>query len=224
MRSAFVHNGTMRRTVGFALAWLGATAIAVIVAAAAVGSVRTQVTNEPTALGAPTPTTISADDSVAGEQTTTTESTTIDPPSVDPVSTTTTSAESVTTPPEEPIDPPTPTTTVTADPSTTTTSTTVAVTTTTEAPDVTTTTAAPASYTKTYDTDGGSVRVIVEGSSITFGGAVPKPGWSVELKDGGPDEVKVEFEENAGSGEVEFEAHVEDDGELVVEISQEGDE
>ena len=62
------------------------------------------------------------------------------------------------------------------------------------------------------------MRVVVEGDSVTFGGAVPNTGWKVELKKPGPEEVRVEFEENDGEGEVEFSAHVED-GELRVEIS-----
>ena len=62
------------------------------------------------------------------------------------------------------------------------------------------------------------MRVIVDGDSVTFGGAVPNTGWKVELKKPGPDEVKVEFDQNDGDGEVEFSAKVEG-GELRVEIS-----
>ena len=64
------------------------------------------------------------------------------------------------------------------------------------------------------------MRIVVEGSDVTFGGAVPKTGWSIELKDSGPEEVKVEFEQNGGSGDIEFSAKVEH-GELKVEISGE---
>jgi hypothetical protein len=63
--------------------------------------------------------------------------------------------------------------------------------------------------------------VVVDGNNVTFGGAVPKTGWSIELKDPGPNEVKVEFEQNGGDGDIEFTATIEN-GELKVEIS--GDE
>jgi hypothetical protein len=62
--------------------------------------------------------------------------------------------------------------------------------------------------------------VIVDGESVTFGGAFPKTGWSVELEKDGPEEVKVKFERNDDSAEVQFKAHVES-GELRVEISDE---
>lgn len=43
----------MRRSSGLILAWVGATVLAVTVAATAVGSVRTHVTDSPTVLGSP---------------------------------------------------------------------------------------------------------------------------------------------------------------------------
>ena len=43
----------MRRIVGISAAWMAATLVAVAVAAAAVGSVRSEVTDAPTALAAP---------------------------------------------------------------------------------------------------------------------------------------------------------------------------
>jgi hypothetical protein len=59
--------------------------------------------------------------------------------------------------------------------------------------------------------------VIVEGNEVRFGGAFPNPGWRVELEDAGPEQVKVHFERNDDSGEVEFRARIED-GELVTFI------
>ena len=206
----------------FALAWLGATVVAVLVAAAAVGSVRSEVTDEPTRLGSPEIAAMSAD--VPATQPVTSSSTSTlpvvdvasSPPETEPVPTTTTTTTTVvettstisapnTTVGSAPEPPPPPTATTT--------------TTTTTEPSTTTTTEPAESYSKTFDTVGGSVRVIVEGASVTFGGAVPKAGWSVELEKPGPKEVKVEFDENEGEGEVEFSAKIED-GELTVEISQ----
>ena len=209
----------MKAGMKFALAWLGATVVAVLVAAAAVGSVRSEVTDEPTRLGSPEIAAMSAD--VPATQPVTSSSTSTLPvvdvtstaPETEPLPTTTTTTTTVaettptiaaptTTVGSAPEPPPAPTTT-----------------TTTTEPSTTTTTEPAESYSKTYDTVGGSVRVIVEGASVTFGGAVPKAGWSVELEKPGPKEVKVEFDENEGEGEVEFSAKIED-GELTVEISQ----
>ncbi len=55
---------------------------------------------------------------------------------------------------------------------------------------------------------------------MTFGGAFPKPGWSVELEKAGPESVEVKFETNDESDEIEFHAEIED-GELKVSISGE---
>jgi hypothetical protein len=66
------------------------------------------------------------------------------------------------------------------------------------------------------------VTIVVDGASVSFGGAVPKTGWKVELEKSGPDEVKVKFEKNDDSAEVEVKASVED-GELVVNVSSDDD-
>jgi hypothetical protein len=59
--------------------------------------------------------------------------------------------------------------------------------------------------------------VIVDGTKVTFGGAYPNPGWSVELDDGGPQTVKVKFEQNGGEGELSVTARV-SEGELKIDI------
>jgi hypothetical protein len=190
----------MRKVVGIGAAWLAATIVAVVVAAAAVGSVRGEVTDAPMALGASS---IEVDVSAP---------TSDDPPSP------------VTLAPQE-----MPTTTIaqidaSAEPSTTTTApapvttTTAASVTTTTTPAVTTTTVD--SYTKTYDTEGGSVRINISGESVTFAGATPLPGWTVELENSGPEEVKVHFERNEDEEEeIKFTAKF-DDGQLKVTISE----
>lgn len=69
----------------------------------------------------------------------------------------------------------------------------------------------------------GSVRITVSGESVTFSGATPLPGWTVELENSGPEEVNVHFERNEDEDEeeeIEFKAKVED-GELKVTISEE---
>jgi uncharacterized protein YcnI len=105
---------------------------------------------------------------------------------------------------------------------------TASTTSTTKAPPVattsTTTSTVNAGYTKTYDTEAGSVRIVVAGDSVTFAGATPLPGWTVELKNSGPEEVKVHFEQNSDEEhEIEFKAKI-DDGELKVSISEDEDD
>ena len=193
-----------------AAAWIGATLIAVVIASAAVGSVRSQVTDDALPLGSPDVAALSVDVTAASD--TTMPSSTLVP--------TTTRANSSGAGTSTTVGPATTTTSSTLPPngatSTSTTSTAPATTT-------STTTAPSTSYSRTFDTAGGSVRVVVNGNNVTFGGAVPKTGGSVELKDPGPKEVKVEFEQNGGEGDVEFTATIEN-GELKVEISGGGDD
>lgn len=190
----------MARRIGIVVAWLVATAVAVLIASAAVASVRSQVTDEPMALGSPDAQAIAADVTTTEpeRQSTTTTTLSISVITVPDSTTTTSIAESSEDDPE---------------PSSTTTS--VASTSSTTA---TTSTAAPQSFTKTYDTDAGSVRIVVEGTSVNFGGAFPLPGWRVELEDDGPERVKVHFEENGEDGEIQFLARFES-GELKVSIT-----
>ena len=186
------------RTAGlrFFAAWLGATLVAVAVAAAAVGSVRSQLTDAPTPLGASASATFPT-------ETTLPDTSVPETSGSDPVRSTTTVSvvgSSVTTT----------STSLPTGSTTSSTSTTTPPTSSTQAQ----------SYSRTFETPGGSVRVVVDGPNVSFGGAVPKTGWRVELKESGPEEVKVEFEQNEGSGQIEFMAKVEN-GDLVTEISSE---
>jgi len=215
----------MNRTFGFAAAWLAGTIVAVLIGAAAVGNVRNEVTDGPTALGV-------QDTTIAVEE-----------PDSEPVTTLTVTGDTL-APIQEPGEvteelPTTTTTTLPEDPtnSTTTTSephdhevttsstapstpttTTTTTTTTTVAPSTTTTIA---SYTKTYDVeDAGTVTIRVTGDDVTFVIASPLEGWTVKVKDYGPDEVEVRFENNDDDGdEITFKADV-SDGELEVSIKE----
>ncbi len=201
----------MNRSVGFAAAWLAGTVVAVLIGAAAVGSVRNEVIDSPTALGAPTTT---VDIPEAETSTTTEPVVAIEPVPDDVVEETTTTTS--TTVPEEPVE----TTTTTTEPhdhEATTTTTTSAPTTT--VPETTTTTLA--SYTKTYDVEeAGTVTIRVTGDEVTFAGAYPLEGWTFKLKNDGPEKVEVRFENNDDDeDEVTFKAKM-DDGELVVDIDE----
>jgi len=195
----------MRRIIGVGAAWVAATLVAVAIAAAAVGSVRGEVTDAPTALGTL---------SIAVVTTSTTMSI------ESPQTSTSTSPPGTTT------------TTVAVTDETTTTlggvDTTSVSTTSTTAPPVTstteTTTTVISSYTRTYGAEAGlpgSVTVVVSGESVSFSTASALNGWRVELKNSGPEEVKVLFERNENKeDEIEFKAKVQN-GELEITISDE---
>lgn len=201
----------MQVKLKYVAAWIGATLVAIVIASAAVGSVRSQVTDEALPLGSPEVVALAVDVTNGSDMTESSGSETPATSGLDGVvpnpSTTTTAPTSTTSTPAG-----TGSTTSTPSGTASTTSTPSAASTTT------TTASSQAKYSRTFDTKGGSVRIVVEGSDVTFGGAVPKTGWSIELKDSGPEEVKVEFEQNGGSGDIEFSAKVEH-GELKVEIS-----
>jgi len=86
----------------------------------------------------------------------------------------------------------------------------------------TTTTAAPdEEYFRSYQLIGGWVRLRVVDNAVYLDGAVPSPGFFVEVDKDGPNAVVVEFE----SGEHESKLHAEmSDGELKVETDEEGDQ
>ena len=170
----------------YVLVWLAVTATAVFIAAAAVGSVRDQVTEAPAAMvpttstAAPVPeTSVSPTVFEAGPSTTTTAS------QVAPSTTTTTATPATTT-------------TTTATPATTTTTT---------ATPTTTTTAPPPGDIRSYDLVGGVVTIEISSSAVHLAGASPKSGFSVEVEHSGPKKVKVEFEsedhESTFTGELE---------------------
>lgn len=194
----------MKRSLGFAAAWVGATVVAVVVAAAAVGSVRSGVTDEPTALGSPSAASIASEVPAGAQPGAGTPSTSNGGAGAAPNEVTSTTLGTTTT-------------TLSLTDTTTTTAATTQTTTTSS-----TTTTRASSYTKTIDTAGGSVTIVVDGSSVSFGGAVPKTGWKVELEKSGPEEVKVKFETNDDSSEIEVRARVED-GELRISISEDDD-
>lgn len=202
------------RRLTYVLIWLAVTTTAVLVAAAAVGSVRDQVTDTPSAM---VPTTTIAT-SLAGPATPTTEPEREPTTSIPPTSTTstTTIAAPTTTVPDV-------STTTTRPPAPTTTTTTATPATTTTAPP-TTTTSPPPTEIRSYGLVGGSVTVEVGASTVRLAGASPKAGFSVEVENAGPEKVEVEFKsddhESQFSGEfkdgvfvpkIEEEAHDEDD-------------
>lgn len=195
----------MRRVVGITAAWMAATSVAIVIAAAAVASVRTEVTDTPTALGEPEIVAVTTE------------------PELDQVEQLTSSVsivETTTTTVSPTVEAETTSTTVQVDTSTDTTTTSSAP---PAAAPSTTTSVAAAGHTKTYDTEAGSVRVTISGDSVSFSGATPLPGWKVELENSGPEEVNVHFERNDDEGEeIEFKAKV-DDGELKVSISESDD-
>lgn len=182
----------MRNKFAMAGAWLVATALAVIIASAAVGAVRSGVTDQP-----------SASEPFFGATVTT--SSTIEP-----------STSTTTTPPDT-----LGTTTTTVDggsaPDTTQPPGSSATTPSTTIPDAQTTTTTSASFTKTYTLVGGRVTISANDPSVTFISAVPNAGFSVNLESSGPTEVKVEFDSEGH--ESEFTAKW-GDGELLIDIDE----
>ncbi len=191
-----------RRFVLFA-AWLGATALAVVVASAAVGTVRTEVTDQPSAAEPFVAATIAAGATTTTIPTTVTDpststtSTVVDDPADEVPSTTLESSTTTlgsSTRDDDEDDDPVPTTTV---------------------PTQTSTTAA--SVTKTYNLPGGTVTISASDPDVRFVGASPAAGYTIEVEDRGPDEVKVEFE--GAGGESKF-AATWDSGELRIDIDE----
>ena len=149
----------------YGLVWLAVTATAVFVAAAAVGSVRNQVTEAPTAMIPTTSTTVALAPEPSPPTTVVeSSSTTTSPPAATSTSTTTATPVTTTTAPSEPA----PTTT-------------------------TTTTAPPATDIRSYDLIGGVVTVEIGTSTVQLAGASPKSGFSMEVEHSGPKNVEVEF-------------------------------
>jgi len=183
----------------YVLIWLAATATAVFVAAAAVGSVRDQVTDTPTAMAPPTTTTTVAATTTTGLPVADTSTPT----------TTTTTAPTVTT--TRPPNPP-PTTTTTTAPTVTTTSPPNPPPTTIAAPP-------PSSEIRSYDLVGGSVTVEIGSTDVHLAGASPKAGFSMDVEDNGPDKVEVEFKSD--DHESHFSGQFED-GRFVPKIEESG--
>lgn len=197
--------GLMKRKIRIGAAWLGATALSVLIASAAVAGIRDRVVETPVALGLPTTTstTVPLDPS--------TSTTIADVPTTALPSTTSTTT-STTEPPDVTV------TTVAGSPVTTTTEPPAATTTTTAPPQTTTTFAVTH---KTYDMVGGTVILAIGDSEVTLVSATPRPGFSADYEHTGPDEVEIKFV--SGDHKSKLEAHWED-GELKVDIDEESDD
>jgi hypothetical protein len=196
----------MGNRLGLVFAWLAIAIAAIAVSSAAVSSVRSQVTDVPELLGAAsfaTPVTPPASTPTSVAAITTEPPAEPIPNTTTPTSTTTTSVPSETAITVPPAAPTTTTPTTTTAPTPTTTTTTVFV-----------------STTHTFDTEGGSVIVRVDGDDVTLVSVFAQLGWRYEVKDDGTEQVVVEFEPNDEDDdrEIKFEAWV-DDGDLEVDIS-----
>lgn len=198
------HTDTMARRFVLFAAWLGATALAVVVASAAVGTVRTEVTDQPAAAepfvaatiaaGATTTTiTTTVADLSSSSTTTVVDGRDDEVPSTTVASSTTTVGSSTRDDDED--DDKVPTTTVPAQTSTTT----------------------SASVTKTYNLSGGTVTISASDPDVRFVGASPAAGYTIEVEDRGPEQVKVEFD--GAGGESQFVAKW-DSGELLIDIDE----
>ncbi len=190
------------RKIVYPLIWLAVTVTAVLIASAAVSSVRDQVTDTPTAMLPPTTMAISSTDQLVADP--------IQPQDSD--ATTTTSPPTSTTAAPEPVTT-TPTTTLppSPDPDPEPAQTT---TTTTEVPASTTTTDAPTSEIRSYVLVGGSVSVEIGDGVVRLAGASPNSGFTMEVEDSGPEvEFHNDGHESKFSGKFE-------DGEFVPSISE----
>ena len=90
-------------------------------------------------------------------------------------------------------------------------------TTTTTAPPQITTTTAPSTNTSSHSTPGGSVTITATPGEVNFISAIPQAGFTTELRDSGPDRVRVRFV--SATTIFEFEAEW-DDGQLDIETSE----
>lgn len=190
------------RRITYVLVWLAVTTTAVLVAAAAVGSVRDHVTESPAAMVPIAATTTSLANPVTPTMGPDPAPTTSVPAPVTSSTTTTVAPPSTTMP----------------NASTTTTRPPPPATTTTTTPPPTTTNP-PATEIRSYDLVGGSVTVEVGGNTVRLAGASPKAGFSMDVENSGPEKVEVEFKsehhESHFSGQF-------DNGVFVPKIEEEG--
>jgi hypothetical protein len=72
--------------------------------------------------------------------------------------------------------------------------------------------AAPAPFTQSYSSAGGSITVTWNGSSLSLDAISPAPGFAAEIEDAGGSRVRVDFEGNGGSGgdDARIEVRIED--------------
>jgi hypothetical protein len=74
-----------------------------------------------------------------------------------------------------------------------------------------------APFSKTYTTNGGSVTVTFDGSSLSLSGVTPAPGFVIERQEARGDRVRVRFESDDNRSEIEVGFH---DGELREEVEE----
>lgn len=185
----------MRRRALVVLAWVIATGMSVLVAYAAVGEVRDRVVDQPQPLSIVLSTTTSSG-SPADEVSSTSigASAAVDP--IDPTATSTTTLGGTDGPSG---------------------STSIPVTT----PESGTapTSAAEGGEIKTYSTVGGRVSIEVFPDHLVLLGAVPASGYSVAEQEISPRRIEIEFK--SGGVEVKFNAQLQDDGTLDVDLHSE---
>lgn len=85
----------------------------------------------------------------------------------------------------------------------------------------TTTSSASSWHTRSVQTVGGVVILRYRPGEVAYQSATPAPGFHVEVDKQGPPQVKVEFESQSSKVEVSAEWS---DGDLKVEVSEEGDD
>lgn len=79
----------------------------------------------------------------------------------------------------------------------------------------------PDMQTRIIETRGGTLSVSYGHGEVHFKSASATIGWTVEVKDAGPNEVDIKFEQ----GDVEIDVKVEwNEGELVVDVDEESDD
>ncbi len=211
----------MGNRVGIVLAWMATTLVAVLVASAAVGSVRHQITDEPIALRpnsatiASLPTTTAAEPIVTAPRITTPRGTPLEgepltgasgpgaaaeaDATASPTTTTSNAPTTERTARATPVEPDSEDN-GSADPPTAAKTPAEAA----ESPEkaTTTTTTTPPARTASYDLVGGSVRVEIGSDTVRFLSASPKGGFTVDVRDRGPGKVVVYF--RSGGHESKF--------------------
>lgn len=187
------------------MAWVLATLASIVVAFAAVGSVRSAIAESPSAMrlppveqaeqvpAIPLAGVTSGSDFDASDGPPVTGAT----PDTEETESPGAATETVTTTATSPSEPTTTTTTVVA------------------APETTSTTQPPAPTVESYELDGGWVSLRSTAEGVFLESASPKSGWTVEVETTGPSQVKLEFKD--GSHEIQFSAEF-SDGRVKIEI------
>jgi hypothetical protein len=194
----------MPRKIALTLAWVGATVVSVVIASAAVGTVRNNVSDTPSPLR------------TASETFVTATSTTTDSGSGERGSApTASSAATVTVPTSTASTLPTSTVTTTTSPAA------IATSPPASAPPTTgptsTTAAAPIPEVTSYPQVGGTTTIRTDGTGVHLVGSVPSSGFQVDVEKSGPREVEVRYrsEDHTSKFKAEWE-----DGQLHIEVSE----